>query len=110
MKLSLKQTLARTLTTIKTLKDWQSLPIVETPFVQLGIPVNGNKSIEAKPYPRLLLVIPTWGSQNCFSYCTSVATVPANQNYWYTPNWGKNDGGLVTGGTIDAFIVPIRMG
>lgn len=109
MKLKLKEVLVKTLVTVKTLKDWQALPIVEDAGY-LNIPIANSWNLPSvKPYKRIMIAQPIWGAYNSTTMSTMIADVPANSRAISTMNWSVNTGGVSSSGTISAKVIFVRM-
>ena len=69
--------------------------------MQIGV----DYSIDACPWKRIAIGIPTFINANCFSYNITARQIPENSTSFKFVNVPKNDGNYIASGKVDYVII-----
>lgn len=74
------------------------------------IPATGTWTFpNVKPYKRMFICFPIWGTYNSTTLASTPIFADANQSSTTISNWTNRAGGVVTNTTLSAYVMAIRM-
>ena len=73
------------------------------------IPISNSWTLpSSKPYNRVMIAQPVWGTYNSTTMSTNIIYIPANTTTVSTMNWSVNTGGVSASGTVSANLMFIK--